>query len=121
MNLLGSRIKELRKHKGLTQVELGNLSGIHHSNIGRIENKEVMPQADVLLLIAKNLDTSVEWLLTGQTESSKNNSEFRSVPLANIKDQSLHELSELFNQFTENEKKEVIQFAKFILYQKTLD
>ncbi|HEX3077142.1 MAG TPA: helix-turn-helix transcriptional regulator, partial [Lachnospiraceae bacterium] len=39
-----------------------------HTNIGRIENREVIPQADVLFLIAQNLDTTVEWLLTGSVE-----------------------------------------------------
>ncbi|MGB8454337.1 MAG: helix-turn-helix transcriptional regulator [Anaerocolumna sp.] len=67
MSLIGSRVKELRIKKWLTQAELGSLSGLHHTNIGRIENKDAIPQADVLYLIAKNLDTSMEWLLTGAT------------------------------------------------------
>ena len=66
---LGCRVKKLRKQKNLTQVELGKLSGIHYTNIGRIENKGVIPQADVLYLIAKSLNTSASWLLTGESDN----------------------------------------------------
>jgi len=40
---LSKRIKELRKNKGLTQLELSKKSGISHRTIQRIENDEVVP------------------------------------------------------------------------------
>ena len=35
--IIGARVKELRKAKGLTQERLGELSGIEPSNISHIE------------------------------------------------------------------------------------
>ncbi|QHQ60561.1 helix-turn-helix domain-containing protein [Anaerocolumna sedimenticola] len=120
MTNLGGRLKDLRLKKGLTQAELGNLSGIHHTNIGRIENKNAIPQADVLYFIAKNLDTSVEWLLTGEFPESpfhnkpNENTAADSIPC----DDLLAEFLSLYQQLNDNERNEVIRFAKFIIYQK---
>lgn len=117
---LGGRVKDLRLKKGLTQAELGNLSGIHHTNIGRIENKNAIPQADVLYFIAKNLDTSVEWLLTGEfPESPCHNQPDRNTADDSIPcDDLLAEFLSLYQQLNDNERNEVIRFAKFIVYQK---
>ena len=40
---LGTRIKELRKKKGLTQIELSEKTGLTERKIQRIENHEVEP------------------------------------------------------------------------------
>ena len=40
---LGTKIKELRKRKGLTQVELSERTGLTERTIQRIENHEVEP------------------------------------------------------------------------------
>ena len=40
---LGTKIKELRKRKGLTQIELSERTGLTEKTIQRIENHEVEP------------------------------------------------------------------------------
>lgn len=115
MDLLGNRIKELRKKKGLTQEQLGRLSGIHHTNIGRIENRNTMPQADVLYLIAKSLDTSVEWLLMGKLEATLADNAYIEI------NSESNELYRLCNKLTIDEKNEVIKFIKYMLYQRTME
>ena len=40
---LGTKIKELRKKKGLTQIELSEKTGLTERTIQRIENHEVEP------------------------------------------------------------------------------
>ena len=40
---LGTKIKELRKKKGLTQIELSERTGLTERTIQRIENHEVEP------------------------------------------------------------------------------
>lgn len=40
---LGTKIKELRKRKGLTQIELSEKTGLTERTIQRIENHEVEP------------------------------------------------------------------------------
>jgi transcriptional regulator with XRE-family HTH domain len=121
MASIGSRVKELRMKKGLTQVQLGSLSGIHHTNIGRIENRDAIPQADVLYLIAKNLDTSVEWLLTGVTPLPADDQLLLLNLAKDITKQNeslLLEFYKLYKELTDNEKHEVIRFVKFIMYQR---
>lgn len=116
-------MKELRVKKGLTQAQLGSLSGIHPTNIGRIENKDAVPQADILYLIAKNLNTSVEWLLTG-VSSPPCHELLLEAALTFEKslqtDPLLGEFYKLYQNLNDNEKHEVIRFVKFILYQKDM-
>lgn len=40
---LGSRVKELRNQKGLTQTELANKIGKDHPSINKLENGKVNP------------------------------------------------------------------------------
>ncbi|MBP1942242.1 helix-turn-helix domain-containing protein [Cytobacillus luteolus] len=40
MNIVGERIRGIRKHKGLTQEELADITGLQHSYIGGIERGE---------------------------------------------------------------------------------
>ncbi len=66
MNNLGSRIKFLRDSMDMTQQDLGNIVGLHGSNIGRIENGKVFPTADILLKIATHFNVSCDWLMMGE-------------------------------------------------------
>lgn len=63
---IGNRIKLLRKKHKLSQNDLGDIAGLHGSNIGRIEKGTVLPTAEVLLKIAKYFNVTSDWLLTGQ-------------------------------------------------------
>lgn len=67
------RLKKLRMDKGLSKIELGKLSGIHHAQIGRYENKGAHPSADVLAKIANALDVSAEYLLNGTKDNLAEN------------------------------------------------
>ena len=57
-------IKEWREHRGLTQVQLGNAIGVHHTNIGRLEKGTYAYNQDSLEAIARVLNTDVVSLLT---------------------------------------------------------
>ncbi len=62
--MLGRRIFELRKAKGLTQEELGNLVGVDGSYIGHIEKgRTKTPSRDVLTRLAQALEVPVQDLL----------------------------------------------------------
>lgn len=62
---LGSTISELRKKKGITQVELAESLGVHQSHITRWESDRVRPRQKTLDRLAELLDTSVEELIIG--------------------------------------------------------
>jgi transcriptional regulator with XRE-family HTH domain len=63
-NILGDKIRKLRKEKGLTLDKLAELSGSSKSYIWELENKTPpRPSADKLAKIAEQLDTTIEYLL----------------------------------------------------------
>lgn len=60
---LGSRIRELRIDKGLSQEELANEADIPLSQIGRIERGETNPTISTLFVISEALGTKLTCLL----------------------------------------------------------
>ncbi len=61
---LGEKINRLRKEKGFTLEELGDLTGSSKSYIWELENKEPpRPSADKISKIAEKLGTTIEYLL----------------------------------------------------------
>ena len=69
----GSRLKEARTKKGLSQTQLGELVGIHYTQIGRYEKKGAKPTADVLAKIASVLNISSDFLTSGSTDEQAGN------------------------------------------------
>lgn len=59
--LIGKRIKELRKEKSLTQEQLAELIGIEPRNIIKIENAQTFPRAQTLDKILYVLEISPEY------------------------------------------------------------
>ena len=63
-----SRLKELRKSKGYTQVKMQMLTGIDQSDYSKIENGKRYYTFDQCRRIAIALDTSMDYL-AGLTDS----------------------------------------------------
>lgn len=59
----GSKIKEIRKQKGLTQKQLGDLCGMADSAIRRYENGNANPKIETLQKIADALETPLIFLV----------------------------------------------------------
>jgi len=57
-NKLGTMLRERREEKGLSQVKLGKLSGLHHAHIARIERGERFPKGSTLRKLAEPLGFS---------------------------------------------------------------
>ena len=68
MNNLGKRVAELRKKKGFSQSDLAKIVGISYAQVGRYEIKGTQPPAEVLKKIADALDTTVDYLINGDTD-----------------------------------------------------
>lgn len=63
-NILGEKIRRLRKEKGLTLDRLAELAESSKSYIWELENKSPpRPSAEKLAKIAEKLDTTLEFLL----------------------------------------------------------
>lgn len=56
--IMGTRIKLLRKSRGLTQADLAEKTGFEPNTISRYETGSVSPSVDNLLILAEKLDAS---------------------------------------------------------------
>jgi len=60
--LIGNRIRQLRKEKGLSQEKLGHVSELHYTHVGAIERGEKNWSIDTLIKIAKGLNVEIAQL-----------------------------------------------------------
>lgn len=62
--LLGERVRELRKKRGLTQVEFAALCGVPQSRISTIENGSRVPNVETVIRLARALGCKVTALMS---------------------------------------------------------
>jgi transcriptional regulator with XRE-family HTH domain len=87
MMTFAERLCKIHSEKGFSKIEFGRLTGVHHAQIGRYENKGAHPSTDVLAKLANALDVSAIYLLKGDKENLVENtltdkellSQFRAV------------------------------------------
>ncbi len=65
-NKLGSKIKEARISKGITQDTLAEMVSCNTSHISNIENSHTKVSLNILLAIANALDTTIDLLIFEQ-------------------------------------------------------
>ena len=63
---IGKFIAALRKEKGLTQEQLGEKLGVTNKTISRWENGNYMPNVEMLSLLSKEFDVSINELISGE-------------------------------------------------------
>lgn len=66
MNNTGYRIKEIRKHIGLTQKEFGEKIGLKPTAIGQMENADRNVTERTIILICSEFNVNEKWLRTGE-------------------------------------------------------
>lgn len=67
----GQRLRRLREAAGLSQRELAERIGLHHSNIGYWERSGNLPRSDVLAPMAKILGVGVDEILGEHVRASR--------------------------------------------------
>lgn len=67
-------MRRLRRAKGITMKELGEKVGCAESTISQYENGKRAPDFETLLKISEELETSVDYLLTGRENGIKKKS-----------------------------------------------
>ena len=72
-----TRLKELRKARGLTQFKLAKLTGLGRVNIVRFENASQRLSASNALKIAKALGCTVEELFTREDREKEESEEVK--------------------------------------------
>lgn len=63
---IGKFIASLRRQAELTQEELGEKIGVTNKTISRWENGNYMPDIEMLQLLSKEFDVSINELLSGE-------------------------------------------------------
>ena len=71
LGLLSDNIKKLRKTKGISQEELAIKLNVVRQTISKWEKGLSVPDSEMLIKIAKELDTTVNVLLGETAESSE--------------------------------------------------
>ncbi len=65
MNTVGYQIQSLRKTKGYTQNQLGDLVGVSFQAVSKWERGETLPDIGTFVTLAEVLDTTIDHLLHG--------------------------------------------------------
>jgi transcriptional regulator with XRE-family HTH domain len=106
VHLVGSRIRELRKGRRLTQVELSEMIGVAQSDLSRMEQGEYKVGLDTLFKILQVFDLKMGEFF-GETETS-------GTPQA-------RELMADFTSLSDDAQKEVRDFVRFKRMQEQQD
>lgn len=70
--MIGTRIRTRRNELHITQTQIQESCGISSGNLSGIENGRYLPSAVALIELARILDCSIDWLLTGESLISTN-------------------------------------------------
>lgn len=100
---IGKRLKLLRKNFNLTQKEFATSVGISQGNLSEMEKDKFSPSYDTLILITKQYKISVDWILTGENTTHKN--EFAENP-------EIEEMHEVINKVMSDSNPEIRTWAK---------
>ena len=104
---IGSRLRELRKERGLTQAELARQIGIQQSDLSRMEKGEYRVSLDNLFKILSAFDLDLADLFGGQQAATEQERQ----PLSRRDMKILHLLREL----SPEGRAEVQEFLEFKL------
>ncbi len=85
---IGSKIRELRKKRNISQEELGNLIDTHLTNVGRYERDIQMPSAEIIKKIAVVFEVAADELLFDEQ---------REIPAVRVKDERVLEYLEVID------------------------
>ncbi|MBQ4610285.1 MAG: helix-turn-helix domain-containing protein [Clostridia bacterium] len=96
--MLCENLKNLRKAKGLSQEELAQKLNVVRQTISKWEKGTSVPDSEMLIRIADELDTSVNILL-GETVTSDESAELRAIAA------KLEILNEQFSKRSEHRRK----------------
>jgi len=80
------RLKELRKKKSISQAELANLIEVHFTQVSRYERGETKPNAQAMTKLAKVLDTTVDYLMSGSTDDAAQDAGLDKELISRLKD-----------------------------------
>lgn len=70
---IGKRISNIRKEWNISQEELAGRIYVSRQSISKWESDQVIPDTENVIALAKALNVSVEWIISGSEQISKKN------------------------------------------------
>lgn len=100
--MIGERLQELRKDRGMSQEELATYLGLSHYTVSSYECNRSDPDDKSKVIIAKLFDVSIDYLL-GLTDE----------PASFSKDRNILQLPHYFSDDDITEIKNYVQYLKY--------
>ena len=120
MITLANRLKELRKDKGLTQKDLGDILGVGKTTISMYENGNSTPNDEIKLKICDYFDISLDYLIgKSSTKNYSENPHFESIDKI-VKNNGIHTLAAHFENedFTQDDLDDIENFINYVISKK---
>ena len=104
--MIGERLQELRKDRGVSQAEVAELLGVTHYTISSYECNRSDPDDNLKIILAKYFDVSLDYLLGLIDEPYSFNRDSNTVIIP--------------DNFNENDKQKINDFIGYIKYKKAV-
>lgn len=100
MSTFGTRLKQARTRKKLTQNDVADKLGIDYTTISKYENNKSQPDNEILRELADMYEVSLDWLILGQfNTSSPSNKIYVDGVLESLTDEEARHLMESLEMF----------------------
>lgn len=112
---IGARIKELRKKKGLTQSELGNLINVTKVSISCYERNSRIPNLETFIDLVNVLNTTPNYLLGRDIDIVSEEDENYSIVLSKVDLEIIREIiknENLYNFLVKDPKRGIEYLSK---------
>lgn len=107
------RIKELKKQKGLSHVELSEISGIPLGTLAKTLGTETKdPRVSFVIKISKALECTIDYLMFGEVEQEQSNNKATSEQQLLDNFEELNEVGQERLLETSEEMVELIKYKK---------
>lgn len=91
---LGDRLRQIREHSKLSQIQVKEQTGINNKTLSNYENNVSSPDPYTLKILADLYEVSTDWLISGK-EPSLHRSTYNSLYIADEDLQFLIKLNKL--------------------------
>lgn len=106
---IAARLKQLREDAGLTQAEIGKLTGVSNKAVWRWEQGASLPKMGAVQKLADFYKVPISWLIEGENDTLN-----ALVKQLEGNDDPISILIEKLADFSEEEINEMIKYADFI-------
>lgn len=105
--MIGERLKQFRKEKGLSQKDIAAAIGMTQGYISEVEKGLKLPGSEFLISLKKSFGLDLNWFLTGETQVSIVAEEH--TPYG---DPVREKINQHLDQMCEDQRRDVLKYAE---------